>query len=135
MNEELRMHAENIALFIRSDANQDQTERVYEWLKKYPKALEEIRSMPAKSKQDKAMLIMGAVITGRGFNEYCEIIKIKHDVIPVSEPNIEIIGDAFSDYIKENNLNYSNNDDSFGDAFGLFYAGVEWLLKCQKAKK
>ena len=55
--------------------------------------------------------------------------------IPVSEPNIEIIGDAFSDYIKENNLNYSNNDDSFGDAFGLFYAGVEWLLKCQKAKK
>ena len=89
MNEELRMHAENIALFIRSDANQDQTERVYEWLKKYPKALEEIRSMPAKSKQDKAMLIMGAVITGRGFNEYCEIIKIKHDVIPVSEPDID----------------------------------------------
>ena len=47
--------------------------------------------------------------------------------------SIEEIGEAASEWVFETNgMKWSNNDDSAGDNYGSFIAGVKWALEQAK---
>ncbi len=50
--------------------------------------------------------------------------------------SIEEIDEAASEWVFETNgMKWSNNDDSAGDNYGSFIAGVKWVLEQSKSDK